>query len=96
MTVFLFCFLAAKVGAQEVWVLKTQKDKVSYSFGVEVVKNLKRQGIEVDTDLLLKGIRDALSGENLLMTDDEIRKTLVTFQAEVKQKRNKARATLAK
>jgi FKBP-type peptidyl-prolyl cis-trans isomerase len=96
MTVLAFGLLAALVGAQEAQVLKTQKDKVSYSFGVEVVRNFKRQGIEVDADLLLKGIRDALSGGNLLMTDDEIRKTIVTFQAEIKQKRTKARATLAK
>ena len=87
MMVLVFGLLAALVGAQEAQVLKTQKDKVSYSFGVDVVRNFKRQGIEVDADLMLKGIRDALSGGNLLMTDDEIRKTIVTFQAEMKQKR---------
>lgn len=96
MMILVFGFLAAQLGAQEAQVLKTQKDKVSYSFGVDVVRNLKRQRIEVDSDLFLKGIQDALSGGNLLMTDDEIRKTIATFLAEMKQKRTKARATLAK
>ena len=88
--------LATQLGAQEAQFLKTEKDKVSYSFGVDVVRNLKRQRIEVDSDLFIKGIRDGLSGGNLLMTDDEIRKTIATYQAEMKQKRTKARATLAK
>lgn len=96
MMIPVFCLLAVQLGAQEAQVLKTQKDKVSYSFGADVVRNFKRQGIEVDADLFLRGIRDALSGGNLLMTDDEIRKTIVTFQAEMKQKRNKAKATYAK
>jgi len=96
MMVLALGLVGAYVGAQEAQVLKTQKDKVSYSFGVDIVRNLKRQGIELDADLLVKGIRDALSGGNLLMTDDEIRKTIVTFLAEIKQKRTKARATLAK
>jgi len=94
--VLTFGLLVAQVGAQEAQVFKTEKEKVSYSFGVDVVRNFKRQGIELDADLLVKGIRDALSAGNLLMTDDEIRKTIVTFQAEIKQKRTKARATLAK
>jgi hypothetical protein len=33
--------LAAQVSAQETPALKTQKDKVSYSVGVEVAKNFK-------------------------------------------------------
>jgi FKBP-type peptidyl-prolyl cis-trans isomerase FklB len=96
MMLAVFGLLVAQVGAQEAQFLKTEKDKVSYSFGVDVVRNLKRQRIEVDSDLFIKGIRDALSGGNLLMTDDEIRKIIAAYQAEMKQKRTKARATVAK
>ena len=96
MMLLLFGLLVTQVGGQEAQVFKTEKEKVSYSFGVDVVRNFKRQGIDLDADLFQKGIRDALSGGNLLMTDDEIRKTVVTFQAEMKQRRTKARVTLAK
>jgi FKBP-type peptidyl-prolyl cis-trans isomerase FklB len=78
--------LAARVSAEEAPVLKTQQDKVSYSIGVEAGRNYKRMGVEVDTDLLVKGLRDALSAEKLLMTDEEIRATMTAYQAELRQK----------
>ncbi len=94
--ILVFGLLAVQLDAEEAQLLKTQKDRDSYSFGVDVVRNLKRQRIEVNSDLFLKGIKDAFSGGNLLMTDEEIRKTIATHQAELKQKRTKARATLGK
>ena len=47
------------------------KDKVSYATGVEMVRSFQRQGVEVDRDLFLKGVKDGLSGGTLLMSDDE-------------------------
>lgn len=79
--------LTAQVSAEEPGVLKTQKEKVSYSIGVDVAKSIKQQGIDLDVDVLLKAVKDVLSAQNLLMTDDEIRKTMATVQAELKQKR---------
>lgn len=83
-------FLAAQASAEEAPVLKTQKDKMSYSIGAEAGKNFKRLGVEVNTDLLVKGLRDALSGEKLLMTDEELRGTVTAYQAEVRQKQAQA------
>ena len=40
--------LAAQVCAEEPPILKTQKDKLSYATGVDMVRNFKRQGVEVD------------------------------------------------
>ena len=42
--------------------LKDQKDKVSYSIGLEIGTTLKRQKIDVNAALLDKGIQDGLSG----------------------------------
>ncbi len=83
-------FLAAQASAEEAPVLKTQKDKMSYSIGAEAGRNFKRLGVEVDTDLLVKGLRDALSGEKLLMTDEELRAAMTAYQAEVRQKQAQA------
>ena len=71
-------------------VLETPKDKVSYGIGVTVAKNLKQQGVEVEVDPLIKGLRDELSGKKLLMNEDELRATMSAFQAELRQ--NKAQA----
>ena len=46
--------------------LKDQKDKVSYSIGINIGKNLKRQSVEVNPDVLLQGIKDVLSGGKTL------------------------------
>jgi FKBP-type peptidyl-prolyl cis-trans isomerase FklB len=73
----------------------TQKQKVSYSIGVDMARNIRRHGVEVDMDLVTKGLRDVLSGGKLLMTDDELRKTLNTFQAEIKLKQIQARRMAA-
>ena len=78
--------LAAQVSAEETPVLKTMPDKVSYATGVEMVRSFQRQGVEVDRDLFLKGVKDGLSGGTLLMSDDEYYKTLKVFHAEQKMK----------
>jgi FKBP-type peptidyl-prolyl cis-trans isomerase len=70
---------------------KTQKEKVGYGIGVDMAKNFQRVGAEVDADMLAKGIKDAMTGGKLLMTDDEIRATLVAYQDELMQKQAHAK-----
>lgn len=82
--------LAAQASAEEASILKTQKDKMSYSIGVETGRSVKRLGVEVDTDLLVKGLRDALSGDRLLLTDEELRTAIAAYQAEAQQKQAQA------
>ena len=64
----------------------TQKDKVSYGIGVQVAKTLKAQGIDINPDLLVKGLRDALSGQKLLMSDEDLNTTMAALQKEVGEK----------
>jgi FKBP-type peptidyl-prolyl cis-trans isomerase FklB len=75
-------FFVAQGNAQEGRVLKNQKEKISYSIGMEIGKNFKKQSIDVDPEALLKGIQDGTSGGKTLMTDQEIRDTLTAFQKE--------------
>jgi FKBP-type peptidyl-prolyl cis-trans isomerase FklB len=78
--------MAAQASAEEPPVLKTQKEKVSYAAGVDMARSLQRQGVEVDRDLFLKGVQDGLSGGSLLLSDDDINKTLKAFKTEQKMK----------
>jgi len=78
--------LATSVWAEETPVLKSVKDKVSYATGVDMVRSFKQQGVEVDGDLFLKGVKDGLSGGTLLLGDDEFYKALNVFRAEQKIK----------
>jgi FKBP-type peptidyl-prolyl cis-trans isomerase len=87
--------LAIQASAQEQATLTTQKDKVSYGIGVQVAASLKGQGIDVDPNLLVKGLRDALSGQKLLMSNEELSATMAAFQQEMVQKQAQARAQAA-
>jgi FKBP-type peptidyl-prolyl cis-trans isomerase FklB len=47
---------------------------------------LKRDAIDVDADLLVKGLKDSLSGGKTLMSDEEYRETMAAFQKEMMEK----------
>ena len=82
-------FLANQViaaNAKEMITLKNQKEKMSYIIGHDVGKNLQKQTIEIDPEIVTRGIRDALSGAKPLMTDQEIRDTVAAFQKEMAAK----------
>jgi FKBP-type peptidyl-prolyl cis-trans isomerase FklB len=63
--------------------LKNENDKVSYSVGYQVGGDFRRQGVELDPDLLVKGMQDAMSGGKPLMTQEEMNKTLVDLKRKV-------------
>ena len=66
--------------------LKTQQDKVSYSIGVSIGKNLKDQKAEVNPDILLQGLRDAYTGAKTTLTEKEMGDVLGQFQQEMMAK----------
>ena len=79
-------FLVFQVSAEENLVLKNQKDKVSYIIGMEMGKNFKKQSIDIDPDILTRGIKDAISGGKPLLTEQEVQETMATFQKEMMAK----------
>jgi FKBP-type peptidyl-prolyl cis-trans isomerase FklB len=64
-------------------VLKDQKDKISYSLGVDIGNSLKNLPVSVNLDLVVRGINDVLSASKLLMTEQEIRETMTVLQKEL-------------
>ncbi len=86
--VFGVLLLAGIVRAEETVVLKDQNDRVSYSLGVNVGNNLKSMppSVTLNVDVLVKGIRDQLSGGPLLMSEQEVRDTFLALQKELMAK----------
>jgi FKBP-type peptidyl-prolyl cis-trans isomerase FklB len=82
-----FLFLVSQVNAQENPALKNQKDKLSYIIGMEFGNNLKRQSIDVNPNILARGVKDALAGGKPLLTEQEVRETMTVFQKEMIAKR---------
>jgi FKBP-type peptidyl-prolyl cis-trans isomerase FklB len=72
--------------------LKTEKDKVSYLIGYQIGSNFKRDGIEVDTAILLSALKEAIAGTTSTLSQEESQKVMENLQtglrakAEAKQK----------
>jgi FKBP-type peptidyl-prolyl cis-trans isomerase len=82
-------------GAADKLQIKTQKDKISYAIGVDVAKNFKRLGVDIDLDILVKGLRDGMADKKLLMNDDDLRATMIAYLEQLRQKQMAAVKALA-
>src|SRR6266576_1635617 len=69
--------------------LKDQKDKVSYSIGLNIGFNLGRQNVQVNPDLLAAGIKDGIAGKPQL-TQDQIKEVMTAFEKDMQQKQKAA------
>ena len=69
--------------------LKDQKDKFSYSIGVNIGSNLSKQNIPVNPDAITAGIKDAIAGKPQL-TPDQIKEVMATFEKDMEQKQKAA------
>jgi len=87
--------MAAQALAQGDPALKDDKEKISYSVGVEIGTTLKKQGIDVAPDVLTRGVRDGLTGAKTLMTEEEIIETLTNFKKEYIAKKQELSKQLA-
>lgn len=94
-TVCIIFFSAGLVIADEAGPLKDQKDKVSYSLGVTIGKSMKRDSIDANPDLVARGIKDVLSGEKILLTDEQMAEVFMAMQQELMTKKAEARKALA-
>ena len=88
-------FLANLVGAEEKPILKDQKDKTSYSYGVDTATKLKNMPGGFDLDLFIRGVKDGISGTKLLMTEQEIREALAALQKEMTAKTEEQKKAIA-
>ena len=83
-------FTTVTAGAQSA--PQTEEDKRSYAVGVQVAEGIKSQPISVNPALVAAGLRDALSGAKLLMTNDEIGAAIMALQQEIEKKQEEVRA----
>jgi len=70
--------------------LKGDKERISYSVGSGLGWKLKRESVEVDPDMLVKGLKDSYGGGKTLFTEDEVRKTLTDFRRSRKSTRRRS------
>ncbi len=67
-------------------VLKTQKEKASYAIGMNIGKSLHNNALDnVDPNILLRGLKDALAGNKPLLTDADAQAALTAAQADARK-----------
>jgi FKBP-type peptidyl-prolyl cis-trans isomerase FklB len=66
--------------------LTTPKDKASYALGLNIGRGLHRDSVDIDPNILLQGLKDALAGSKSLLTDDEAKAALTALQADVSKR----------
>jgi FKBP-type peptidyl-prolyl cis-trans isomerase FklB len=79
-------FLAFSFGlcaAGEAPEIRDENDKISYSIGHQIGGDFKRQGVELRSDLVVKGIKDATEGAKPMMAPEEMNRTLVDLKRKV-------------
>jgi len=65
--------------------IENENDKVNYSLGYQIGGDLKREGVELKSELVVKGIQDAIAGTNPLMTPQDMRTVLVDLKKRIEK-----------
>jgi FKBP-type peptidyl-prolyl cis-trans isomerase FklB len=80
--------------------LKTEMDKVSYSIGTILGGQFKQQGLDIQFDSFIQGIKDVLGDKELALTQQQMQEVMRAFgtkaEAKMKAKADAAGATNAK
>src|SRR5437764_5570577 len=84
-----FSLVLPPFGQEKSSPFKDQKDKVSYSLGLNIGFNLGRQNVPINPNALGAGIKDAIAGKPQL-TPDQIKETMTAFEKDMEQKQKAA------
>ena len=77
--------LSAQVSAEAAKVLENDKQKVSYSFGLVLGKRMQNDLPDLNVDLFMQGVKDAMENKAGLLTDDQVAEVLSKFQRDMQQ-----------
>jgi len=67
--------------------LKTEDDKVSYAIGVSIGSNFRNEELEMNLEILQQGIKDGFTDSKQLLDEEEINKTMMAFQQNIRAKK---------
>lgn len=67
-------------------VLKNSNDRAGYAYGVSLANSMKRQGAELNMELLKRALDDVLGGKSTLLTEAESRTVMMDYQKEMRSK----------
>jgi len=65
--------------------IDSEKDGISYAVGVQVGGSILQGGLDVNPDMVLRGIRDTLEHRELAMSDMELQQAMMALQKQLKE-----------
>jgi peptidyl-prolyl cis-trans isomerase B (cyclophilin B) len=95
-TLFAVCDLGVGLGAEDPNspLINSDQERTSYLIGTQVARALREQGIAVNIEMLLRGIRDGLAGRSLLsgaaQTDITVQVRRPSMQSEKAQQQDRS------
>lgn len=75
-----FCFAAIAAPQAP---LTDQKDKVSYSIGIDIGKSMQKQKLDISPEIFMAGLKDGMADKYTLLPESDIKQTLVALQTEM-------------
>ena len=86
---FLIWSMSAPLSAAEALNLEDETTRINYSLGYQIGGDFKRQGLEMNAEAVVQGIRDALSGTQPQLSQPEMRTTLTGLKRKVVSEQRK-------
>jgi FKBP-type peptidyl-prolyl cis-trans isomerase len=80
----------AGTASHTVLTLKDQKEKLSYALGMNIGNTFKGESVDLDLNVFVQGVKDALAGHKTLITEQEMGAVLMQMQIDLKAKQSEA------
>ena len=77
--------VSLNASANPVKVLETEEQKVSYSFGLVLGKRMQNDLPDLNVDVFMQGVKDAIQNKAALLTDEQVGDVLSKFQRDMQQ-----------
>jgi FKBP-type peptidyl-prolyl cis-trans isomerase len=79
----------------EAKLLPSEKERGSYALGIEFGRRLRQQSMELDAELVSRGLSDALAGGSTLLTEGELKAAMLAIQSRLRDTQQREQSELA-
>ena len=80
------CYLAPALATEGGITLDTDQKRISYAIGLSTAQSIARQGVELDLNTFMTGVRDAIEGVPPRLTQEEFKAALANATSSVNDK----------
>ena len=80
------CYLAPALATEGGITLDTDQKRISYAIGLSTAQSIARQGVDLDLNTFMTGVRDAIEGVPPRLTQEEFKAALTNATSSVNDK----------